>query len=90
MKTRIKVQNLKCGGCASTIMNRLSRIEGTSNIQVDVQNSVVSFECENSITKMEVLQNLKSLGYPSADSSNSLLDKTMSYVSCATGKMIKS
>ena len=89
MKTSIIVQNLKCGGCASTISAKLSEIEAISNISVDVEASKVSFDYANSEDAIEVKQKLKSLGYPSIEDENGLVSKAKSFVSCATGKLSK-
>ncbi|WP_304145244.1 heavy-metal-associated domain-containing protein [Mesoflavibacter zeaxanthinifaciens] len=89
MKTSIIVQNLKCGGCANTISTKLSEIETISNIQVDVEESKVTFNVSNSEDAIEVKQMLKSLGYPSIEDENGLVSKAKSFVSCATGKLSK-
>ncbi|WP_370225577.1 heavy-metal-associated domain-containing protein [Mesoflavibacter sp.] len=89
MKTSIIVQNLKCGGCANTISTKLSEIETISNIQVDVEESKVTFNVSNSEDAIEVKQKLKSLGYPSIEDENGLVSKAKSFVSCATGKLSK-
>ena len=75
MKTSIIVQNLKCGGCANTISTKLSEIETISNIQVDVEESKVTFNVSNSEDAIEVKQKLKSLGYPSIEDANSFSSK---------------
>ncbi len=89
MKTSIIVQNLKCGGCANTISTKLSEIETISNINVDVEESKVTFNVSNSEDAIEVKQKLKSLGYPSIEDENGLVSKAKSFVSCATGKLSK-
>lgn len=89
MKTSIIVQNLKCGGCANTISTKLSEIETISNIQVDVEESKVTFNVSNSEDAIAVKQKLKSLGYPSIEDENGLVSKAKSFVSCATGKLSK-
>jgi len=87
MKTTITVQNLKCGGCAKTITSGISQIEGIAEVQVDVDRSAVSFEFAGEDVLSAATAKLKSLGYPSIEDENSFLDKTKSFVSCATGKM---
>lgn len=90
MKTTIVVQNLKCGGCAKTITSKLTEFSTISDVMVDVEASKVSFVHENSTDALEVKHKLKSLGYPSIDSTNSMASKALSFVSCATGKMSQS
>ena len=36
MTTIIKIQNLKCGGCANTIIKKVSDIENVTNVNVNV------------------------------------------------------
>ncbi len=83
----IKVQNLKCGGCAKTIETRLSNIEGLYNLSIDITSSSIHFTLVEESLKKEVSSTLKSLGYPEIGSSNTLINKATSYVSCAIGKI---
>ena len=89
MKTSIIVQNLKCGGCAHTISTKLSEIKSISNLNVDVEESEISFEYFNENDILQVKGKLKALGYPSIDDDNDLMLKAKSFVSCATGKFSK-
>ncbi len=89
MNTTISVQNLKCGGCARTITDAISGIEGISSAEVKVETSEVHFEYTDEQQLQKVREKLKSLGYPSVEDPNSLIDKTKSFVSCATGKLKK-
>ena len=84
---KISIQNLKCGGCANTIKTRLEKIEGLSNLTINVENSELRFSLERVSIKLKVLEVLKNLGYPEVGSSNSIVNKASSYVSCAIGKM---
>jgi len=89
MKTAIFDQNLKCGGCAHTISNKLSGIKGISHLDVDVDQSKISFEYSNENEALQVKEKLKALGYPTIQEDNNLLSIAKSYVSCATGKFSK-
>ncbi|WP_281846625.1 heavy-metal-associated domain-containing protein [Olleya namhaensis] len=89
MKTSILVQNLKCGGCANTITTKLSEIKNISDINIDVEESKVSFSYTNEADAFAVKEKLKTIGYPSIDEGNSLVSKAKSFVSCATGKLSK-
>ncbi len=89
MKTSILVQNLKCGGCANTITTKLSEIKNISDINIDVEESKVSFSYTNETDAFAVKEKLKTIGYPSIDEGNSLVSKAKSFVSCATGKLSK-
>lgn len=86
MENKIYVQNLKCGGCANTIANKLKDIEGISNINVNVDESLITLNCSEIILE-KVKETLKKAGYPEDGEFNSLGSKAKSYVSCAIGKM---
>lgn len=88
-KTSILVQNLKCGGCANTITTKISTLENISDLQVDADESKISFNYLNDADVLQVKERLKQLGYPSAEDDNSLASKAKSFVSCATGKFSK-
>lgn len=89
MKATIIVQNLKCGGCAKTITNRLTELDKVTDVSVEPETSMVSFTYENTNDAIMVKDKLKDLGYPSIDGKNSITSKAKSFVSCATGKMSK-
>jgi len=90
MKTSIKVQNLRCGGCAKTITSKLSELENISNLKVDTENATVTFSYLKENDVMSVIDKLKSMGYPSIENRNSITARARSFASCATGKMSKS
>lgn len=89
MRTSIIVQNLKCGGCATTIKNKLSEINNISEITVDTDAATVSFIAQDADDALAVKDRLKTLGYPSIEDANGVLSKAKSFVSCATGKLAK-
>lgn len=86
METPIKVQNLKCGGCANTIQKKLSSLEGVENVTVDIENKLVHIIHQNSVSLEILTSNLKAIGYPMEGEENSLGAKATSMVSCAIGK----
>jgi copper chaperone CopZ len=87
MKTTIIIQNLKCNGCGNTITNNLKTIETVENIEINVEESAVSFDYSSEVALEEVKIKLKKLGYPEDGEANNLGSKAKSYVSCAIGKM---
>jgi copper chaperone CopZ len=87
MKTQIYIQNLKCGGCANTIIKNVSTVESVSNVTVNVEDNSVNFDLANKEKLEEVKAVLKKIGYPEDGEANSLGSKAKSYVSCAIGKM---
>lgn len=87
MTTTIHIQNLKCGGCANTIITKLSEIDNVTNVSVSVQESAVTINHSNPTALNALKQKLAAIGYPEVGDKNSVLDKAKSFVSCATGKM---
>jgi len=80
---KIKIVNLKCEGCANTIIKALTK-EGYSDVKVINEELTVSFEGD----REKALKILSKLGYPEQGSkeAESLFKKAKSYVSCAVGK----
>ncbi|MGG8496337.1 heavy-metal-associated domain-containing protein [Tenacibaculum sp. TC6] len=87
MKQEIYIENLKSGGCAATITKGLTLIEGVSEVQINVAESLVTFEAISQEVTQAVKEKLSKLGYPEAGDKNTVLHKAKSLVSCATGKM---
>ncbi len=89
MEATIEIQNLKCGGCANTITTQLSKLDGISEVTVNNDKNLVSFNF-NSNEDLEVVKvRLSDLGYPIVGEQNSLPKKAKSFVSCAVGRITK-
>jgi copper chaperone len=87
MTTTIKIQNLKCGGCANTIITKISSLDNVKEVTVNLEDSTVTFNTLSE-KEIEIVKNkLTTLGYPADGENNSVISKAKSYVSCATGKM---
>lgn len=85
----IEVDNLKCGGCATTITKSLSAMAGVSNVAVDPEVKSVSFSADESL-RSKVAAKLKSLGYPEKGSTHGIeagVATAKSFVSCAVGRI---
>ncbi|MCB0400367.1 MAG: heavy-metal-associated domain-containing protein [Winogradskyella sp.] len=87
--TTIQVQNLKCGGCANTIVTQLSKLEGITDVKVNNDTNEVSFNHASDKEFEAVKTKLSDLGYPMVGEENSLPKKAKSFVSCAVGRMTK-
>lgn len=83
----ITVQNLKCGGCAKTINDKLMTLKGVIEILVTVEKSEVSIQYEDGFNFENAKSTLQHLGYPEVGEQNSFGTKAKSYVSCAIGKL---
>lgn len=85
MKAEIRVDNLKCHGCANTICNSLQKIEGVNLVDVDVENSMVFVDYNDPIGETQITSKLAQLGYPE-QGTTTIIQKVSSYVSCAIGR----
>ena len=89
MESTLEIQNLKCGGCANTIITQLNKLNGISNVVVENDTNKVSFSHTNDNEFNSVKKKLSDLGYPTAGETNTLPKKAKSFVSCAVGRMSK-
>lgn len=85
-KVSIKVDNLKCGGCANSITQNLRKRGGVLQVNVDIESSEVDVTFSDEISKTEILQILQKLGYPEQGAGGTT-EKIKSYVSCMIGRM---
>ena len=87
MKTlNFQIDNLKCGGCESTIKERIQKFEGIEKVTIDNESSEVEIQHSGELLKDEVLKALARLGYPEKGTTNAF-QTAKSYVSCAVGKV---
>jgi copper chaperone CopZ len=82
----INIENLKCGGCANSIINSISKIKNVGNVEVNLDNNSVIIDHEDSVTRESLVAALTRLGYPEPGESTMIL-KAKSYVSCAIGRL---
>lgn len=87
MKYTIKATNIKCGGCANSITNKLSKIDQIQDIQINIEQGDVSFTSDEPTIIAIVKEDLASMGYPEDDPS--LLQSAKSYISCMVGRLQK-
>ncbi|MBL7997329.1 MAG: heavy-metal-associated domain-containing protein [Candidatus Kapabacteria bacterium] len=84
MKHVIEVENIKCAGCMKTIVSSLLKIDGVETVHIDKDIETVTVEGTAGYSL--VVEALSKLGYPEKGNNN-VLKKTVSYVSCAIGKI---
>lgn len=82
----IIVANLKCSGCAGTIIKELEKLPAVQEVVVDVEQDTVKVIYEGE-SRAEIIQRLHALGYPEATEKNGLLLQLKSYTSCMIGKI---
>ncbi len=87
MKETLKIQNLKCGGCAHTITTKLEELNHISDVVVNNDTDEVSFNYKEESQLNSAVELLSKLGYPVEGASNPLTKKAKSFVSCAVGRM---
>lgn len=89
MQHIIEVENIKCGGCANTITGKLSKLDGVSNVQVDIEHGRITLEAAEH-SRTQLVEVLLSAGYPETGSIEGIRAakaKAKSFVSCAIGRM---
>ncbi len=85
-----KVINVKCGGCASTLKEKLFEKFGEIEVNLEKEPREITLDIEEK--EIPVLgEGLKKLGYPFVTEKMGFVDgtsaKAKSFVSCAIGKM---
>ena len=82
----IKVENLKCNGCASTIKKGLLKFDEIKTVNIDIEGSVIEVNFEGDMKNIDNFKHkLAKLGYPELGH-NSSISVAKSYFSCAVGK----
>ena len=89
MKTTLIIQNLKCGGCANTVITRLSELENINDVEVNNEENSVTFSFSSEEDIEQAMSLLSKLGYPVVGEENTLGKKAKSFVSCAIGRINK-
>lgn len=90
MKQTFQVENVKCGGCASTLKSKL--LEPFGDVEVNLEKMPREVTLDIDMSQIDALRAaLRKLGYPMSDEKLNLFDttttKAKSFVSCAIGKM---
>jgi copper chaperone len=89
MAYQISVENIKCGGCASTIRSRLQAMDGVNKIDVDIAEGIVTIDGAED-TRAAVTARLLKLGYPESGTAEGIAAakaRAKSFVSCAVGRI---
>ena len=90
MKTvKVKIENLKCNGCTSTISKAMLKFEEVINVDIDIENSIVNISFDGDDENIDKFKKkLSALGYPETGNNNTF-SVAKSFVSCAIGKVSK-
>ena len=85
-----QVINVKCGGCASTLKEKLSEQFGKVEVNLEKEPREITLDITDEQIE-ELGKALKRLGYPFIEEKMGFVDsgsaKAKSFVSCAIGKM---
>ncbi len=90
MKISINVENIRCGGCANTITKKLKTLDGINDVEIAIEDQIVTVEAADDSVREPVIKALYTMGYPekgSVEGMDALKEKAKSVVSCAVGKM---
>lgn len=87
MTAILNIQNLKCGGCAKTIKDKLTEITDIKNIEINIDQNMISFIYEIEATLSESKKLLYEIGYPIVGYKNNISTKAKSFLSCAVGRI---
>jgi len=85
----IEVENIKCGGCASSIRKGLLEDERVSEVNVDIEAGKVTVEGDDN-ARDDIAMSLAHMGYPevgSVEGMKAATAKAKSFVSCAIGRI---
>lgn len=91
MKKSFEVLNIKCGGCASTVTDKLK--DRFPDIEVDLEKEprIVTANIESDDDEKYIVDTLQNLGYPLKTAELSALQEkylgAKSYASCMHGKL---
>lgn len=85
----IEVENIKCGGCASSIRKGLLEDARIHAVDVDIEGGRVSIDGD-AAARDEIALKLARMGYPevgSVEGMKAAAAKAKSFVSCAIGRI---
>ena len=84
---QVKVENIKCGGCSNSIVEKILGMDGVAGVEVDIEGGIVSVEGD--ADQQAVIKKLHDIGYPEVGTTSgldSVTSKIKSYISCVIGK----
>jgi copper chaperone len=90
MKTTLQLENIKCGGCANTLLKTIHSYSEISEASVNAENGEVQFSHPESFKLSGLKRKLRNLGYPvkgSVKGLEKMAASAISYASCAIGKI---
>jgi len=64
--TTVTAPDIVCGGCASAIKKALERVEGVSEVNVDIGGKKVSVEHQPDVDREKIISVLDRAGFPAS------------------------
>jgi copper chaperone len=64
MKLQLKVPNISCGGCVSTITEAIKKVDSNATVQGNSQAKTISVETQSSETEIKAV--MANIGYPAS------------------------
>jgi len=61
--TTLKAPEITCGGCADSIKNALSKLEGVAQTDVDVESKIVTVKHNENILREDIINALDRAGF---------------------------
>jgi copper chaperone CopZ len=84
-KLELFVENIKCGGCMTSIKKGILELKGVSQVEIAIEDEKITIEGDH-LNRSVITKKLDGMGYPEKGN-NTLFKEAKSYVSCAIGKM---
>lgn len=61
--TTVTAPEIACGGCAIAIKNALEKIDGVTEVNVDVETKKVSVEHDEMVSRLDIVEALDTAGF---------------------------
>jgi len=84
MRRTLHANNLKCDGCMACVLDKLGKIEGVSNVEVNMEKCQVIFDAVDDLARDSARAALDKMGY--TEDEPTFVQTAKSYVSCMVGR----
>jgi len=62
-QTTVTAPDIVCGGCANAIKNAFGKVDGVSNVEVDVETKQVTIDHESAVSREDIVKVLDDAGF---------------------------
>jgi copper chaperone CopZ len=84
-KLEIFVENVKCGGCMTSIKKGILELAGVTHVDIELEEEKITIQGDH-LNRTAITKKLDGMGYPEKGN-NTFFKEAKSYVSCAIGKI---